>query len=101
MEKKRLTSKKQNLILLSNYHLQPILWKKKKSFYEEQKSYIPLMALTTHPEKNETNHNNNHNYNYQIMITYVFIPRAMGWIKCPVKMRFANPRKVLTYFLLT
>ena len=52
--------------------------KKKKSFYEEQKSYIPLMALTTHPEKNETNHNNNHNYNYQIMITYVFIPRAMG-----------------------
>lgn len=52
--------------------------KKKKSFYEEQKSYIPLMALITHPEKNETNHNNNHNYNYQIMITYVFIPRAMG-----------------------
>ena len=36
------------------------------------------MALTTYLEKNETNHNNNHNYNYQIMITYVFIPRAMG-----------------------
>ena len=78
MEKKRLLHLKSKILSFFQIIIYNLFYEKKKSFYEEQKSYIPLMALTTHPEKNETNHNNNHNYNYQIMITYVFIPRAMG-----------------------
>lgn len=78
MEKKRLLHPKSKILSFFQIIIYNLFYEKKKSFYEEQKSYIPLMALTTHPEKNETNHNNNHNYNYQIMITYVFIPRAMG-----------------------